>query len=81
MKKTDDLLPQYAKNSLGKGIRGKYLRSYRKGSNVVVLSPDVADAFPTEEAVNDALRLLLDLAGKTAGIRKKRTKRRLAETT
>lgn len=71
MKKTDDMLPQYTKNSLGKGIRGKYLRSYRKGSNVVVLSPDVTAASPTEEAVNDA----------TAGIRKKRTKRRLASAT
>lgn len=44
------------------GVRGKYARRYAEGSNVVVLSPDVAEAFPDSRAVNEALRSLLDLA-------------------
>jgi len=38
------------------GIRGKYARQYAKGTNVVVLDPDVARFFPNREAVNDTLR-------------------------
>jgi len=41
------------------GIRGKHYEEYRKRSNVVVLQPDVAEAFPSEEAVNEALRGVL----------------------
>ena len=44
------------------GVRGTYARRYAEGSNVVVLSPDVAEAFPDSRAVNEALRSLLDLA-------------------
>ena len=49
------------------GDRGKYARRYAEGSNVVVLSPDVAEAFPSSESVNEALRALMDIArrGKT----------------
>jgi len=38
------------------GIRGKYAASYARGTNVVVLAPDVARGFKTSKAVNDALR-------------------------
>ena len=41
------------------GVRGKRYEEYRKGTNVVLLKPDVAEAFPTEEAVNEALRGIL----------------------
>jgi len=44
------------------GVRGKYAGRYAESSNVVVLSPDVAEAFPDSEAVNDALRALVTLA-------------------
>ncbi len=44
------------------GVRGKYARQYASGSNVVLLSPDVAEAFPNAEAVNNALRALLNIA-------------------
>ena len=40
-------------------MRGKYVERYREGTNVVLLDPDVAPAFPDAKAVNDALRLLL----------------------
>jgi len=74
MKKTkvsDELRPEYKREDLGQGVRGKHFESYRKGSNLVLLSPDVAKVFPTEEAVNEALRSLIDLAQKSTG----RTKR------
>jgi hypothetical protein len=41
------------------GVRGKYVERYREGTNVVLLDPDVAAAFPDAKAVNDAPRLLL----------------------
>ena len=43
------------------GVRGKYVSRYRAGTNVVVLDPDVAAAFPNAAAVNRALRALLDV--------------------
>lgn len=44
------------------GVRGKYAGRYAAGSNIVVLSPDVAEAFPDAQAVNDALRALVAVA-------------------
>jgi hypothetical protein len=41
------------------GVRGKYVTRYREGTNVVVLDPDIAEAFPNAETVNRALRALL----------------------
>ena len=61
----DDLRPEYRREDLGKGTRGKYLAAYQKGSNLVLLSPDVAKAFPTSDAVNQTLRALLQLTEQT----------------
>ncbi len=44
------------------GVRGKYVRQLRSGSNLVLLEPDVAEAFPTATAVNQALRAALNMA-------------------
>lgn len=58
----DDLRPEYNLRELLKdGVRGKYAERYRAGTNLVLLAPDIAEAFPTEEAVNEALRLVLQL--------------------
>ena len=67
MKKVDPsaekgLRPEYRREDLGKGVRGKYYKAYTKGTNLVLLSPDVAAAFPTAEAVNEALRSLIKIA-------------------
>ena len=51
-----DLLPEY---DFSQGVRGKYAKRYEKGSNVVVVAPDLVAAFPTSKAVNDALRQLV----------------------
>jgi len=57
----DDLLPEY-NFDYGKGVRGKYYRRLMKeGSNVILLDPDVAKAFPDSVSVNETLRALLDL--------------------
>jgi len=51
--------PEYDFASMKGGVRGKHYEQYRKGTNVVLLEPDVAEAFPTEAAVNEALRGML----------------------
>jgi hypothetical protein len=66
----DELRPEYRREDLGQGARGKYFDSYRKGTNLILLSPDVAKVFPTEKAVNAALRSLINLAEKSAGLTK-----------
>ena len=67
VKVSDELRPEYKREDLGVGIRGKYFEEYRKGTNLVLLSPDVAKVFSTEEAVNEALRSLINLAEKSTG--------------
>ena len=59
----DELRPEYRRGDFGLGVRGKYLESFRSETNLVLLHPDVAKAFPTEEAVNKALRSFIDAAG------------------
>ena len=59
---SDELRNEYDFNELGVGVRGRYLRRYRAGSNLALLEPDVAAAFPTDEAVNEALRAILKAA-------------------
>ena len=59
----DELRPGYDLRELLKGgVRGKYVERYRAGTNVVLLAPDVAQAFPTEDAVNEALRLVMRIS-------------------
>lgn len=58
----DDLRPEYDLDRLTGRVRGKYTERYRAGTNVVRLAPDVAAAFPNEEAVNEALRFLIRVA-------------------
>ena len=59
----DELRPEYDLSQLLKeGVRGKYADRYREGTNLVLLAPDVAEVFPDEEAVNEALRLVAQLA-------------------
>jgi hypothetical protein len=44
------------------GVRGKYVNRYRSGTNVALLDPELAEAFPDSKSVNDALRALLAVA-------------------
>jgi hypothetical protein len=63
----DDLRPEYETALIRKGVRGKYAKRYRLGTNLVPLAPDVAAAFPDAKSVNEALRLLVNVAKATAG--------------
>ena len=71
--KYNGLRPEYHREDLKNGIRGKYLKSYRAGTNLVMLKPEVAVAFPTDKAVNDALGSLMNVAKRAVGRRLSRT--------
>jgi hypothetical protein len=47
------------------GVRGKYVDRYRRGTNVVLLDPELAEAFPDSKSVNSALRALVAIAART----------------
>ena len=67
MKKAkDEMRVEYRREELGKGVRGKYFQRASKGTNLVLLDEKVAKAFPTSEAVNEALLGLLALTEKTS---------------
>ncbi len=55
----EEMLAEY---DFRQGLRGKYAAEYASGTNIVVLDPDVASAFPDSESVNEALRLLIRVA-------------------
>ena len=58
----DDLRPEYELSEfLKNGVRGKYAERFRASKNLVLLAPDVAQAFPTDDAVNEALRLVMQM--------------------
>lgn len=58
----DELRPEYKRSDFGEIVRGKYADRIKEETNVVVLAPDIAKAFPNDEAVNNALRYLLEVA-------------------
>lgn len=62
MKKSDDMRAEYRREDIGKGVRGKHYAAYQKGSNLVLLSPELSKIFPTNEAVNAALSSLVGIA-------------------
>ena len=51
--------PEYKRSDFGDMVRGKYAKRIRESTNVIVLDPEVAKAFPDDEAVNKALRGLI----------------------
>jgi hypothetical protein len=57
---------EYKLEDLGEGVRGKYNSTYKEAHNIVLLDPEVAKAFPSEEAVNEALLGVLGSKGDRA---------------
>ena len=53
----EDIMPEY---DFSEGVRGKHHKAYQECTNVVLLEPDIARAFPSSESVNRALRMLMD---------------------
>ncbi len=64
MSSNDDIADEY---DFSQGVRGKYVDQLKRGSNVVVLEPDLAERFPNDQAVNEALRELLRRRSETEG--------------
>ena len=61
-KDQDEMRQEYKREDLGAGARGKYYEKYKEGHNIVLLKPEVAKAFPSEDAVNEALLSLIKIA-------------------
>lgn len=57
--KRDELWREYDLSELRGSVRGKYAARYKAGTNLVLLSPDVAEHFPDDQSVNSALRKLI----------------------
>ncbi len=76
MKKANrnELRPEYARSDFGTLVRGKYAARASAGSNVVLLEPALSKAFPTDKAVNDALRVVLEVAEATARLTRRSTR-------
>ncbi len=55
----DTMRAEYPREALGKGVRGKYFKQHAESTNLVLLQPEVAKAFSTPAAVNEALRGLM----------------------
>ena len=77
--KRDELRAEYKRSDFGKMSRGKYANRIAASTNVVVLDPEVSEAFPNDEAVNEALRSLINLA-KASTRPARRSKGRAAKT-
>lgn len=79
-RRSDDLRREYNLEDLKGGVRGKYYKRAIAGTNLVLLEPDIARAFPDSDSVNRALRLLRDVATKSAGRTRKATNGRRRAT-
>ena len=67
--KTDDLdIPEYTREQLGKGVRGKYFDRVQNASNVVVIEPSLSKIFPNSKAVNKALHKFVEIMEITSTI-------------
>ena len=82
MKKADEMRTEYRREDLGKGVRGKHYEEFKKGSNLILLTPELSKIFPTNEAVNTALSSLVGVARSVKGLTSRpsgrATKRRAA---
>lgn len=69
-KENYEMRPEYKREDLGKGVRGKYYKAYEESHNIVLLNPEVAKVFQNDEAVNEALLSLIKLAQASVGLTK-----------
>ena len=75
MKKAEEMRAEYRREELGKGVRGKHYEAFKKGSNLVLLTPELSKIFPTNESVNAALSSLVGVARSAAGLTSRSTGR------
>jgi hypothetical protein len=72
---TDELRAEYKRSDFGVMERGKYVAQAQAALKVVVLRPEIAKAFPTSDAVNDALAAMLHIAEESMRVTKKNTRK------
>jgi hypothetical protein len=75
MKKVEEMRTEYRREDLGKGVRGKHYEEFKKGSNLILLTPELSKIFPTNEAVNTALSSLVVVARSATGLTSRSTGR------
>jgi hypothetical protein len=80
MKKVEQMRAEYRREELGKGVRGKHYAEFKKGSNLVLLKPELAKIFPTNEAVNAALDSLVDVARSATSVARRSARNRAKAT-
>ena len=80
MKKAEEMRAEYRRENLGKGVRGKHYAEFRKGSNLVLLTPELAKIFPSNEAVNAALNSLVGIARSATSLTRRTTRTRAKAT-
>jgi len=73
--KNEELRREYNLSKLKGRVRGKHHKSTKAGTNLVLLEPDVAEAFPNASAVNEALRMLAEVASRQPRRVRKRNKK------
>jgi len=67
---------EYRREDLGKGVRGKHYAEFKQGSNLVLLTPELAKIFPNNEAVNSALTSLVGVARSVSSLTRRSTRAR-----
>jgi hypothetical protein len=68
IKKVEEMRAEYRREDFGKGVRGKHYEEFKKGSNLVLLTPELSKIFPTNEAINTALSSLVVVARSATGL-------------
>ena len=63
LKSEDEIRPEYNLATLKTGVRGKYVKRYRAGTNLILLSPEIAAHFPDQKSVESALKRVIRLEG------------------
>ena len=76
MKKVEQMRAEYRREYIGVGVRGKHYAEFTKGSNLVLLRPELAKIFPTNEAVNAALDSLVGVARSAASVARRSVRTR-----
>lgn len=74
--KKDEMREEYRRENLGKGVRGKHYAEFKKGSNLVLLTPELSKIFPTNDAVNAALSSLVGVARSATLLSRRSTRTR-----
>ena len=80
MKKVEQMRAEYRREGLGKGVRGKHYADFKKGNTLVLLKPELAEIFSTNEAVNAELDFLVGVARSVTSVARRSSRTRAKAT-